>query len=161
MRIVKIDNFEIDYCEKGCKGVWFDTFEMKRVEKKPAKAAESMNHIFADTGDKVVNRERRSEPIMCPRCNVKLKERPYKVKSNILIDFCFKCGGIWLDGGELEEIFNNFNEINKRSEKFKNMRMHNTGQVYVAGYGKGKCMTINLNDDPILKISKGLLDFKK
>jgi Zn-finger nucleic acid-binding protein len=158
MITLEIDNFEIDYCEKGCKGVWFDAFEMKRTEKKPEHAENAFNHIFEDTQEKEthINREKRAVPILCPVCNVKMKERPYKIKSDILIDFCYKCGGIWLDGGELKEIFNNLDEINKKSEKFKNQRLHNTGQVYVAGGSQFHGMSIWHKDDPILKIGKKL-----
>ncbi len=36
----------------------------------------------------------------CPRCGDSLKETNYE---QILIDACEKCGGIWLDSGELEK----------------------------------------------------------
>jgi len=36
----------------------------------------------------------------CPRCGDSLKETNYE---QILIDTCEKCGGIWLDSGELEK----------------------------------------------------------
>jgi uncharacterized protein len=37
----------------------------------------------------------------CPRCDGTLKES--KVEQ-VLIDTCDKCGGIWLDSGELEQL---------------------------------------------------------
>jgi ribosomal protein L37AE/L43A len=37
----------------------------------------------------------------CPKCGEKLKERHFK---KILIDQCTGCHGIWLDGGELEQV---------------------------------------------------------
>ncbi len=37
----------------------------------------------------------------CPRCDGNLKES--KV-DDILIDPCDKCGGVWLDSGELEQL---------------------------------------------------------
>jgi uncharacterized protein with PIN domain len=37
----------------------------------------------------------------CPRCNGNLKES--KV-DDVSIDTCEKCGGVWLDSGELEEL---------------------------------------------------------
>ena len=37
----------------------------------------------------------------CPRCNGSLKGN--KVE-DVLIDACEKCGGVWLDSGELEKL---------------------------------------------------------
>lgn len=37
----------------------------------------------------------------CPRCDGDLKER--KVE-DITLDTCEKCGGVWLDSGELEQL---------------------------------------------------------
>jgi uncharacterized protein len=43
-----------------------------------------------------------SEPTLdCPKCDGKLKEIGYE---NIQIDACDKCGGIWLDAGELAQV---------------------------------------------------------
>ena len=37
--------------------------------------------------------------IACPRCDGALEEIAYE---DVLIDRCNKCGGVWLDAGELE-----------------------------------------------------------
>src|SRR5690349_11236214 len=37
----------------------------------------------------------------CPRCDGRLKEM--KVEE-VMIDRCEKCGGVWLDSGELEQL---------------------------------------------------------
>jgi Zn-finger nucleic acid-binding protein len=37
----------------------------------------------------------------CPRCDGKLKESKFE---EVMIDTCEKCGGIWLDSGELEQL---------------------------------------------------------
>ncbi len=37
----------------------------------------------------------------CPKCRIELNEIDYK---GIRIDKCSRCGGIWLDAGELDEI---------------------------------------------------------
>ncbi len=39
--------------------------------------------------------------MQCPRCDGKLQES--KV-DNVSIDTCEKCGGVWLDSGELEQL---------------------------------------------------------
>ena len=40
-------------------------------------------------------------PMVCPRCNGTLQET--KV-DEVSIDTCEKCGGVWLDSGELEQL---------------------------------------------------------
>lgn len=42
----------------------------------------------------------------CPRCSVRMKKL---VKRDVVIDVCRKCGGMWVDAGELEKLA----EINK------------------------------------------------
>ena len=37
----------------------------------------------------------------CPRCDASLKESKFE---EITIDSCEKCGGVWLDSGELEHL---------------------------------------------------------
>ena len=37
----------------------------------------------------------------CPRCDGSLKESKFE---EVLIDTCDKCGGVWLDSGELEQV---------------------------------------------------------
>lgn len=37
----------------------------------------------------------------CPRCDGSLKESKFE---EVLIDTCEKCGGVWLDSGELEQL---------------------------------------------------------
>jgi len=37
----------------------------------------------------------------CPRCDGSLKESQFEA---VTIDTCDKCGGVWLDSGELEQL---------------------------------------------------------
>jgi hypothetical protein len=37
----------------------------------------------------------------CPRCDGSLKESKFE---EVFIDTCDKCGGVWLDSGELEQL---------------------------------------------------------
>jgi len=39
--------------------------------------------------------------MQCPRCDGHLKENNFE---EVSIDTCDKCGGIWLDSGELEQL---------------------------------------------------------
>ena len=37
----------------------------------------------------------------CPRCDGSLKESKFE---EVMIDTCDKCGGVWLDSGELQQV---------------------------------------------------------
>ena len=39
--------------------------------------------------------------MQCPRCEGTLRENKFE---EVMIDTCEKCGGIWLDSGELEQL---------------------------------------------------------
>ena len=39
--------------------------------------------------------------MLCPRCDGSLKESKFE---EVLINTCEKCGGVWLDSGELEQL---------------------------------------------------------
>jgi uncharacterized protein len=39
--------------------------------------------------------------MLCPRCGGSLKESKFE---SVSIDTCEKCGGVWLDAGELEQL---------------------------------------------------------
>ena len=39
--------------------------------------------------------------MQCPRCDGSLKENTFEA---VTIDTCDKCGGVWLDSGELEQL---------------------------------------------------------
>jgi uncharacterized protein len=39
--------------------------------------------------------------MICPRCGGALKESKFE---EVLIDTCEKCGGVWLDSGELQQL---------------------------------------------------------
>ena len=46
-------------------------------------------------------RRNRSEPMRCPNCGSRLVELE---RSEILIDACPECRGVWLDRGELDRL---------------------------------------------------------
>lgn len=48
--------------------------------------------IDKNTGEKL---------LLCPRCKINMKKL---VKKNVVIDICKKCGGMWVDAGELEKL---------------------------------------------------------
>jgi protein-arginine kinase activator protein McsA len=39
--------------------------------------------------------------LLCPRCKINMKKL---IKNKVIIDVCKRCGGMWVDAGELEKL---------------------------------------------------------
>lgn len=80
----------VEMCRQ-CKGIWFDADELDRVLDVAAKDLRPPTH------------DEQPPTMLCPKCN-----RPmaafYYPQTLVIVDMCRDCRGIWLDGGELDEI---------------------------------------------------------
>jgi Zn-finger nucleic acid-binding protein len=105
----KIENIEIDVCFV-CEGIWFDAGELEAVIK-----ADSKDFDYIDVGREAFDgAEARAaglsldkEKGKCPICKdgTELVKSEYEQgKKKINVDICPKGHGIWLDGGEIQEI---------------------------------------------------------
>ena len=59
---------------------------------------------------------------ICPVCDT---EMAVLELHGVEIDYCFSCGGIWLDSGELEELIGNEEESLKIMKSFKDVTLTN------------------------------------
>jgi hypothetical protein len=106
----QIGSLVVDVCDGGCGGIWFDAFELQRVDEEEEAAGEPLLHINRD--DRVVPDVSRKRD--CPRCaDVRLRRHFFSAKRRVEVDECPNCGGYWLDAGELEQI---------REEKSESLR---------------------------------------
>jgi hypothetical protein len=91
----------LDICNGGCGGVWFDNFELKRL----LSANEAEQDQLKVNRDPTVKTG--TDKLKCPKCiEVTMQNHPYPGHVDISIDECARCGGVWLDGGEFEQIRN-------------------------------------------------------
>ena len=97
----QVGGVTVDACEGGCAGIWFDAFELQKVDEPDEVPTEDLLNVQSDPGIKVDFSLRRA----CPRCDgVKLLRHFFSAKRQIEVDHCPGCGGYWLDAGELEKI---------------------------------------------------------
>ncbi|OQA24236.1 MAG: hypothetical protein BWY59_02293 [Verrucomicrobia bacterium ADurb.Bin345] len=93
---------ELDRCD-ACNGFWFDDGEMARLLPALSSAANvpdlDARIIFEKPARSHVNPQRK-----CPKCAVVMANYNYCYDSNILLDRCPECRGIWMDGGELAAV---------------------------------------------------------
>jgi len=91
----------VDVCQGGCGGIWFDAFELQRVDEQHERAGEWLLDIDRDPAVQIDATRKRD----CPRCEgVKLKRHYFSAKRRVEVDECPGCGGYWLDAGELDQI---------------------------------------------------------
>ena len=94
----------IDECI-NCKGRWFDRDVLRRAKDKQDDDIRWLD--FDPFGEDAEKLSVPSEGKRCPKCEKVMSSLKYS-QSNIIIDKCSTCEGIWLDHGEFEKIMNYF-----------------------------------------------------
>ena len=98
---MQVGSLMVDVCHGGCGGIWFDAFELPRVDEDAEAAGEALLHVERDHRI-VVDFKRKRD---CPRCaGIKLHRHFFSAKRRVEVDQCPNCGGYWLDAGELAQI---------------------------------------------------------
>jgi hypothetical protein len=97
----QVGSVAVDVCQGGCGGIWFDAFELQKVDEQDETAGEPLLNIERDER-LVLDRSHKRE---CPRCtDVKLHRHFFSAKRRVEVDQCPNCAGYWLDAGELAMI---------------------------------------------------------
>lgn len=91
-------NLALDVCRSGCGGVWFDNFELRRIDDT---AAAALTSLWRDPAMHVDHKKKRT----CPKCaGQAMFRRFFSRQKTVEIDECPNCAGVWLDGGEFDSI---------------------------------------------------------
>jgi Zn-finger nucleic acid-binding protein len=95
----------VDACSGGCGGIWFDNFELEKMDEPDEMPGEVLLDIPRDESVRVDLEERRD----CPRCDDMVLGRHFmSVKMEVTVDECPNCAGHWIDFGELARIRDQF-----------------------------------------------------
>jgi uncharacterized protein len=94
----------VDRC-RSCDGIWLDRGELESIQS-------TIEHDYSEqlAGVNVVAKayelaRQKARPVVnCPSCGSSMHAEEYAYCSLILVDRCVKCGGIWLDSGELQAL---------------------------------------------------------
>jgi Zn-finger nucleic acid-binding protein len=100
----KYEGVVVDRCP-SCGGIWLDSGELRTIQ-------ETIENDYSTTLNKIdlvaraheLARQQKRPEIDCPKCGGHLNPREYSYCSQILIDRCEQCGGVWLDSGELQAL---------------------------------------------------------
>ncbi len=110
---------EVDYCPR-CLGLWFEKDELRQAKDEKDK---NLNWLDIDLWKEKGKFKISPGKKLCPSCQVPLYEVCYG-DSNVKVDFCDLCGGIWLDRGEFKKIIGYLREKGKEEilkNYFKNL----------------------------------------
>lgn len=105
MKSVSLKNINVDYCDK-CEGIWCDKDELEKV------TMLGRDYLSTSPIAKVLKknpqniRTQKNSSLLCPGCEATLEKFNYSYESDIFLETCKICNGIWMDDGELGDIIN-------------------------------------------------------
>ncbi|MHC4659622.1 MAG: TFIIB-type zinc ribbon-containing protein [Planctomycetota bacterium] len=103
-RIYEAD-IEVDACP-SCEGMWLDSGELEKIEEVEEHDYSQELRRIPDYIGKAYEmaRQKTAPDIGCPKCGSEMASREYAYCSQVIIDVCPKCTGIWLDKGEIQAL---------------------------------------------------------
>src|SRR5947208_16499603 len=100
------ENFgvNVDVCEDGCKGIWFDQGKLAMLDEKNEGLGAALEAALRNPR----NNHGQRPPIECPKCSIPIHTHKYKRTKEVNVDECYNCGAFFLDSGELTDIRDNY-----------------------------------------------------
>jgi len=99
---------EIDYCPR-CLGMWFERDELQQAKDEKDN---NLNWLDIDLWDEEKKFKISPSGKICPSCSTPLYEVNYG-DSEIKVDVCNLCEGVWIDRGEFRKIIDYLREKEK------------------------------------------------
>jgi Zn-finger nucleic acid-binding protein len=101
---------QVYYCKiypcTRCDGIWLREEIFPRLAGSLAVNVDKPDHDYLNLfkPGKVALPDSKSRPRLCPECHAAMKEFNFAYDSNIFLDKCPRCGGIWTDAGEILKV---------------------------------------------------------
>lgn len=101
---VVVNGVTLNACTTRCGGIWFDQFELRKFDEPYEPAGDLLTLTRAPGVTIDPNKVR-----MCPKCvSIRLTRHFFSIKRQVAVEECPRCGGYWLDAGELLAIRSEF-----------------------------------------------------
>ena len=97
MVVLELDDIEVDYCTI-CAGIWLDAGELELLLNGKQEREEFIVSFVKDAHSAEKRRK-------CPHCGKRMEKVIYGSARTVHLDRCRKGDGLWLDKGELKEVF--------------------------------------------------------
>ena len=108
---VEVGDVTVDACLGGCGGIWFDLFELQKLDEPHDVAGQMLINVKRPDHVQIDHSKRR----LCPRCpDVVMMRHFYSPRRRVEVDECPSCGGFWLDAGELALIREEHEDVQKQ-----------------------------------------------
>ncbi len=118
-RIYETD-IEIDECPE-CKGIWLDSGELEKIQETIENDYSDELKKIPDYIDGAFNMARAKQEGMreCPKCSQPMNMKEYGFCSQIVIDVCPSCQGVWLDKKEIQNLEIFFERCKEKKEEVR------------------------------------------
>ena len=104
LRREKYQYVEFDICN-DCRGIWVSGEQFHKLAVLVAAEGQVESSAKLTFKPRNVLRPEEDDPVrICPQCTLAMREFNYAYDSNIFLDRCEKCKGIWLDPNEIIDI---------------------------------------------------------
>ncbi len=127
LTVVKLGDVEVEEC-KRCAGIWFDEDELRLAKDSKDDDLRWMDFdLWKDTDQFEIN----EDSSFCPKCGNVMFEVKYG-DTDVTIDSCPQCKGIWLDKDEFQLIINALSKelINKDSREYFNDVLQEAKEIF-------------------------------
>jgi len=94
---------ELQQC-RSCGGFWIQKKRLGEILDRYMRYIARRHDSETGAGLRVNPYEVESGEHECPVCGRSMKKLNYAYNSNVIVDSCQACAGIWLDSGEIEKI---------------------------------------------------------
>ena len=91
---------DVDVCANGCKGIWFDQHELRKLDEKNEGLGNALEEALRYPRNNAGSRGQ----IACPKCSMPMQTHKYRNAQEVNVDECYGCGGFFVDSGELTEM---------------------------------------------------------
>lgn len=95
----------VDQCIT-CNGMWLETWELKAIQANKGKNySEEIKQLPDLVNPSYLQALEKDRPALnCPKCSIKMDRREHGHCSQIMVDVCHNCQGIWLNKGEVQAL---------------------------------------------------------
>jgi Zn-finger nucleic acid-binding protein len=113
-------DIEVDRCPE-CDGMWLDPRELERIQDTcEIDYSDEIKQIPDLVGAAYAMALARSKPaVTCPACDREMERREHGSCSQVMIDVCPHCRGIWLESGEIGALEVFFERTKSETEEIR------------------------------------------
>ncbi|MHA1575715.1 MAG: zf-TFIIB domain-containing protein [Alphaproteobacteria bacterium] len=128
LKQISCENQEIDLCQK-CVGVWFDKGELLKVVNSllDKNKVDPQTVMEAHSKEIIDSKSIKQLTRNCPRCQVEMQMYNFFYDSNVFLDKCSRCDGIWADKGEMQAV-SKYLKGNSKMDSYANSLIKECGK---------------------------------